>query len=314
MLTKDKIFQWKEQGYTVSNNIINKKLLVKCSNFMKKKYFDEKSSCKDFGSNGQLNFPSGNITDYLTIDENLTNCVKQLLGTDKILLTQSDAWSKYGTEDKSAMRNTDQRIHMDYGNHTFLHPSSWDEPEVVAVIIYLSNTNITGGSTAVVPREGENDILYKPPFINMPGQNKFKFYNDKNHAEEYIKSIDPDVGKFREKLYQREIKVKANIGDILFYRLDTWHRGTPVKKGHLRYVVNIAWKKKECFWINTWNPGWTQRMYYGIIEKLFTEMTPKQREILGVPGVGDPYWNEKKLKYLKFRYPNINLLPYFSKL
>lgn len=73
MLSKDQIYQWKNQGYTVSNNIINEKLIVKCSNFMKKKYYDKNSSCKDFGSNGELEFPSGNIIDYITIDKNLIN-------------------------------------------------------------------------------------------------------------------------------------------------------------------------------------------------------------------------------------------------
>ena len=31
------------------------------------------------------------------------------------------------------------------GNNTFLHPPSWDRPDAVAVIIYFSDINITGG-------------------------------------------------------------------------------------------------------------------------------------------------------------------------
>ena len=104
------------------------------------------------------------------------------------------------------------------------------------------------------------------------------------------------------------------MGDILFYRLDLWHRGTPVKKGEVRFVVNLLWKKKECFWINCWNPGWTKKMYYGYLEDLFTNMSPLQRSVLGVPLPGDSYWDIDKINLLKIRYPGINIEPYLIKL
>ena len=109
-------------------------------------------------------------------------------------------------------------------------------------------------------------------------------------------------------------KILANKGDILFYRLDLWHRGTPVKKNKVRYVMNLLWKKNKCYWINIWNPGWTRKMYYGYLEKLLSNMTIKQRNILGFPPVGDKYWTLKKLFYLTKRYPEIEIDPYLSKL
>ena len=39
------------------------------------------------------------------------------------------------------------------------------------------------------PKKDPNDELYKMPYINMPGQNKYKFYNDKKHAEDYFIKI-----------------------------------------------------------------------------------------------------------------------------
>jgi len=78
--------------------------------------------------------------------------------------------------------------------------------------------------------------------------------------------------------------------------------------------MNLLWKKKECFWINQWNPGWTKNMYYGSIEKLFTEMTPIQRSILGIPLPGDKYWNIENINLLKVRYPTIDITPYINKL
>ena len=51
---------------------------------------------------------------------------------------------------------------MDYGNNTFLHPSEWDKPEVVAMIIYLSDVKDTLGGTSCVPRNGKNDPALSP--------------------------------------------------------------------------------------------------------------------------------------------------------
>ena len=33
------------------------------------------------------------------------------------------------------------------------------------------------------------------------------------------------------------VQLSPDLGDILFYRLDSWHRGTAVKKGEVRFVV-----------------------------------------------------------------------------
>ena len=52
----------------------------------------------------------------------------------------SDGWCKAGHLDFGAQQNNDQRFHMDYGNHTFLHPMPWNEPENVAAIVYLADT------------------------------------------------------------------------------------------------------------------------------------------------------------------------------
>ena len=314
MLSSNQIDKWRNQGYLIVRDFFNKKLMNNCVELMNSEYYDAESASKDFGSKGKLEFPSNTILDWISVDSDLIKCVKQLLNCYEILLIQSDAWGKAGKETDTEFSNNDQRMHMDYGNNTFLHPSSWSNPESVAAIVYFSDTNETGGKTAVVPRQGNYDELYQYPYINMPGQNKYKFYNDKTHSEEYFKKNYPDIYNFRKKLYNREILADTNKGDILFYRLDTWHRGTPVKKGKVRNVMNLLWKKKDCFWINNWNPGFSKKMYYGYLENFISLLTPDQRGTLGFPLPGDKYWNRENIKLLQFRYPNINILPYLSKL
>jgi ectoine hydroxylase-related dioxygenase (phytanoyl-CoA dioxygenase family) len=314
MLSEYDKLNWKEKGYCVVNNIVNNDLLDNSNNLLQKLYTEEELSCSDFGSGGKLEFPSSTILDNISLNENIIKCVKQLLDTENILLVQCDTWGKKGKDELSEFSNNDQRMHMDYGNNMFLHPTNWDNPEAVAAIIYLSDINETHGGTALVPREGDDDPLYKTPYKNMPGINEHKFINDKISAENYFKDTNPEIYEFRQELYNKEKILRPNFGDILFYRLDLWHRGTPVKNNKVRFVMNLLWKKKECFWINYWSPGWTKNMYYGAIEKLFTEITPLQRSILGVPLPGDKYWNNENIEFLKVRYPQIDITPYINEL
>ena len=304
--------KWKKEGYFIISDLIPKNMILESEKLMKKLYENKELSVKDFGSQGKLEFPSNTIIDNIVINENVIKCVQKLLNENEILLIQADAWGKKGNDDFSNSSNNDQRMHMDYGNNTFLHPSEWNNPECVAMIIYLSNTNKTQGGTSIVPRKGSNDELYKFPYKNMPGISNNPFVNDKKKSENYFKSNEIEVYNFRKKLYEREIITKPNIGDILFYRTDVWHRGTPVKKGEIRFVINLLWKKKKCYWINTWNPGWTKNMYYGYVEELFTNMSPLQRSILGVPLPNDDYWDEEKINLLKMRYPKIDINPYLK--
>lgn len=312
MLSISEVNQWLEKGYVVVKNLLDKEILSNSIEFLHTLYNSKELSIRDFGSDGKLEFPSNTALDYLSMDENVIRCVQKLLGCNEITLIQCDTWGKKGSTDFSEQSNNDQRMHMDYGNNTFVHPSDWYNPEAVAAIIYLSDVSITEGGTSVVPRTDLTHKYYNFPYVNMPGINGHKFINNKNDAEDYFLKSHKDIYDFRKELYKNEVIIKPNIGDILFYRLDIWHRGTPVKENEIRFVTNLLWKKRECYWINNWNPGWTRKMYYGPVEKLFINLSPLQRSLLNVPLPGDKYWTKEKLELFKIRYPGIDILPYLK--
>ena len=314
MFNNKNIKQWENEGYFIGKNIINPELIKKSHNYMKNIYENGSLDITDFGSKGKLEFPSNTILDKIMINENIIEIVQKLLKNDEILLTQADAWGKKGSTDFSDFSNNDQRMHMDYGNNSFLHPTYWANPECVAIIIYLSDINDTLGGTSIVPKNKDTHKLYNFPYKNMPGISENPFYNDKNSAETYFEKNNKKVYDFRQKLYKNEINLKPNAGDVLFYRLDLWHRGTPVKKDKVRFVINLLYKKKECYWINCWNPGWTKNMYYGFLEQFIINLSPKQRSVLGIPPPGDKYWNMQTIYLLKIRYPKIDILPYVNNL
>ena len=243
-MKKSNITQWKNEGYTIIPNFFNENLIKSATKLMNNKYNSSNPPLPDFGSkNNELEFPSGTILDKLTLHPNLINAVSTLLDTSHILLTQSDAWSKMSHPHRThhPQSNDQQRCHMDYGNHTFLHPSDWSSPEAVAIIIYLSDLNTTGGATAIVPNTLHTDYLYRPPYINMPGQRDYTFYNSASAAENYFIKNHPSIAKFRRKLYANEIQPIVKPGGVLFYKLDVWHRGTPTRPNKIRHVMNICY-------------------------------------------------------------------------
>lgn len=96
------------------------------------------------GSFGMFDFPFESQTLNLnTIHKNIINSVLKLLNlnhSQDLRLTQNNFWVKF---DNEALKNlgkyndNEQRMHMDYPNHTLTHPSQWDTPESVALIVYL---------------------------------------------------------------------------------------------------------------------------------------------------------------------------------
>lgn len=259
----------------------------------------------DFGSpDKQLEFPSCiEPLDDLVLNEQLLGAVQQLLSTQDIRLLQADLWAKIGVENDSheAQANTDQRMHMDYGNNSLLHPD-WQHPETVAAIIYYDDSAETAGGTAFVTRNGDNDPAYQTPFIHMPGQAGKPFFNDRKTVEDWFRVNDPAAFELREKLYQREQLVEFKPGTILFYRHDIWHRGTPLTAGKLRRVHNLAWKRADARGWSIWNQGWARQSYYGNVEALIGRSSPLQRSLLDFPLPGDSYWTKHKLDNVTARF------------
>ena len=312
-LTKSQIDQWREKGYLLVDNLLEdnilhnaiKELNIIYPNFKDKDKVNIIASKQDFGSNGLLEFPCVfDSINQVTLSQNMIKAAQDLLG-EEVRLLQSDAWSKYGGEKiNDSKNNRDQRIHVDYANNTLVHPSSWNTPDAVAMIVYFDDSDLTGGCTAVVPKEGNNDINYKWPLINNPGVAGLPWKNDKDTIEKILKDSHPEVYKFRKELYNKEKFAAFKPGTVLFYRHDIWHRGTPVNIGQVRRAMNLAYRRESCDWLTTWNPGWARNMYDETfyLEKLIARSSVIQRNILGFPKPGHKYWNKETLEAVEKRY------------
>ena len=324
-LTKKQINQWRQEGYLLIDNILEDNILhnaVKELNIIYPQINDidkvnQIAAKQDFGSKGLLEFPCNiDSINQVTLSHNIIMAAEELLG-EEVRLLQSDAWSKYGGNKTNDSRNNrDQRIHVDYANNTLVHPSSWNTPDAVAMIVYFDDSDITGGCTAVVPKEGENDINYKWPLINNPGVAGLPWKNDKETIEEILKDSHPEVYEFRKELYKKEKFAAFKPGTVLFYRHDIWHRGTPVNIGQVRRAMNLAYRRESCDWLTTWNPGWARNMYDETfyLEKLIARSSVIQRNILGFPKPGHKYWNKETLEAVEKRYGPLgfDVTPYLN--
>jgi hypothetical protein len=269
----------------------------------------ESEAVTDYGSQGTMEFPtpSGAINE-ITLHPRLLGAVSQLLGLriEDLRLTQSEPWAKYGRDvsARGALDNQDQRMHVDYPNHTLTHPADWNRPEAVSILLYFDAVEECGGATEFVPREGPEDPAYQGPLVRTPGLAGLEFVNDREQAAAYLRGAAPDTARWREEnLYARAKSIHYRPGTILFYRQDLWHRGTPLEPGAMRLIQNMTFRRKDCEWISTVHQGWAWAMYRSskVMVKLLAEGSVAQRCVLGFPEPGHAYWTRGTLEAVRAR-------------
>ena len=317
------VAQWRTEGFCLVNGLLPLHLLEQvksdaCGIFPAPES-EAARQVTDFGG-GLLNFPStiSSVND-VALHANLQNAVALLLSVSSprdIRLSQAEVWPKYGYSSSEPGSNSDQRIHCDFPNHTLTHPPVWDEPEAVEMIIYLSDVDECEGATAVVPRQGADDPAYQFPICAMPGFGLLEWVNNKDAAEAYLREAAPQHAAFRaEHLYPRERRARYRFGTILLYRHDTWHRGTELRPGCLRVVMNLTFRKAASEWVSTLHTGWAWAMYRAgcQMERLVATATVEQRCLLGFPAPGHSYWTERTLLAVALRYGplGMDISPYY---
>jgi hypothetical protein len=324
VLTPEQIASWRERGFALVDGVLPGELLERVLGEVADAFpapgSAEAAAVTDFGSLGRMAFPAASeAVNALTLHPRLLGAVGELLGEDtiRLRLSQSDLWPKYGRSRRSGQErdNDDQRIHVDYPNHTLTHPPPWDAPEAVEILVYLSDVEGCGGATAVVPRTGPDDPAYAWPIVDTPGVGDFPWINDRESAEAWLRKEAPEVARFRaEHLYPRELRVRYGVGTLLLYRHDTWHRGTPLRPGALRLAQNLTFRRARSEWISTLQPGWAWAMYRPsrVMERLLARGSVEQRCVLGFPAPGDPYWTRQTLAAVRARFGplGMDLTPY----
>ena len=190
VLTDAQSRSWRDHGFAFVSGIFELELLARLRADALALYpapdSPEAAQISDFGSAGRLVFPSpSDAFNAVTLHPRLLGAIGQLLAvpTTDLRLTQSNLWPKYGqARTPGARDNDEQRIHVDYPNHTLVHPSPWERPEAVELIIYLDRVEDCAGATALVVREGRDDPAYRWPIVDSPGIGDLDWINDRTHS------------------------------------------------------------------------------------------------------------------------------------
>lgn len=312
MLCAADIQQWRTRGYALVHDFLPALVTHAAVHAMHEHLPQDKGATMtpDFGNDNALAFPCNDeALDAVPLHPRLLHAACTLLQTSYVRLHQAVAWGKYGLPraTRTPSRNDDQRLHQDFGNNMFGVPYDWDTPEAVAAIVYYSDVSETGGATAVLPRvldvaedadeaDGARttlDPMYADPSLRLRnvGMCGVPFRNNRADAEALLRTTDPHAYAVRAKAYRRERKLTdARVGSVLFYRLDVWHRGTPVHEGRMRYTHNFVWSRPDVVGLSVWNGGLLQKMYSGWLERWMARATPPQLMALGFPPPWSHVW------------------------
>jgi Phytanoyl-CoA dioxygenase (PhyH) len=323
ILTPEHVASWRERGFAFVAGLFPADLVAELHTAARALFpvpgTPEAAAITDFGSGGRMTFPSRCAAfNAITLHPRLLIGIGQLLGravTD-LRLTQSDLWPKYGrgTTTMQPGDNDDQRMHVDYPNHTLAHPPPWCAPEAVELILYLDRVEDCGGATALVARDGPDDPAYRWPIVDTPGVAELDWLNDRTQAEARFAAQRPALAAWRQSLYDREQRVHFAPGDVLLYRHDTWHRGTPLLAGSLRLAHNITYRTAAAEWISVLHTGWAWSAYGRdkFFERLIAQASLEQRAVLGFPQPGSPYWCAETLAAVEARYGvfGMDMTPY----
>jgi hypothetical protein len=226
----------------------------------------------------QIEFPyMEHALNHIALHPKILDFVSTLLGTDDVMLSRSALWAKY-----AGMGDFDQPMHADFEGNTLVYPRDDGDYRQVNIILYYSDVDETLGPTHVVSqRHTRSDPLW-PPF---------------RPREEY-----PEI-------YDLATPIITKAGGMLIFSMRAFHRGTAITADFgARFTHHLVYRAKAHGFqgYQHWPSYGEQQELHSFLERA----TPRQREALGFPKVGDPYWNTAMIEGVAKRYPGMDMRPY----
>jgi ectoine hydroxylase-related dioxygenase (phytanoyl-CoA dioxygenase family) len=207
----------------------------------------------------------------------LISFAERVIGTDRLMLSHGQLGGKY-----AGTRNYEQQLHLDYGNNTLVCPKPDAEIVDLPAIIYYTDVTVDLSPTYAVSQTFTRDMPRSPR---------------QRSREEY-----PE-------LYEKEFPVVVPAGSVLIYSMNTFHRGSALKASEgVRFAQNIGFKRVDTPWcgqVTFQHDGGSAEM-----NQFLEAATPREREFVGFPAVGDPYWDKGTIANVGSRYPGMDMSPY----
>ncbi len=281
-LTDEHLETWRRDGYCIVESFIDRDVVAEAVQQLHlrlptwEQFRHDRSSWPDAMPLSRRQFPYREpLLNELALNPELISFARRALETDDIMLSHSEALTKYASE-----HDFDQQMHMDFPNNTFVVPMA-DHVEQLASISYLTDVSIELGPTMVVSFADGG-----------PWADRHRWQRDE--APE---------------LYERERAVTVPAGSILLYSMRTLHRGSAITASEgLRHSIHIAYQHRSMTW-----GGWrdfVREAHLPPSDEFVTRLTTDQRTMLGFPPPGDGYWTIESIAAVQRRYPEMDLTDY----
>lgn len=281
-VTQDQLDHWFEHGYVVIPDFLTSDELAQARAGFRRHFptWAEYSETPERYSTLPVwkEFPfASDFLNSMTVHPALIELVQRALGVKDVFITQALLWGKY-----AGLGDWEQPHHMDYGNNTLVVPRDEGEFRQVPMILYYEDVDLTLGPTHVLSQR-DTAVLPKYP-LSVTREER------------------PD-------LYEKEVAVTVKAGSLLLYTQATFHRGTRMTAtAGARFSHHIVWRRAGYEWM-----GWRAFPREGNdpnMARFLTRATVEQRNVIGFPAPGHPYWTDETINGVSLRYPDMDMTPY----
>lgn len=291
-VTDDQLEHWRTYGYVVVENFLSADEVAAALDEVAAYYptWEEYAAARPRYRHlrergGGARFPyQGGALSMISVHPDLIDFAERALGVRDVFLTQSGVSAKY-----AGTRDFDQPLHFDYGNNSLLVPRPEGRWHQTGTIIYLNGVDLDHGPTYVSPGSWRGEALH--------WSQQRPDWPTSRTAEEIPEQ------------YEQQVPVTGGPGAALLYSQNTLHRGSKfLATEGVRFAQHLVYRAAGNEWM-----GFTAFPRDGHDPAMATFMvsaTPRQREAIGVPGPGHPYWTEETISGVAARYPGMDMKPY----
>jgi ectoine hydroxylase-related dioxygenase (phytanoyl-CoA dioxygenase family) len=285
---------WRRHGYVIVENFLDKDELDAAQENIERymptwpEYVRDAPRYRQMlGNNNMLATPqgwvmnafpyTGDALNHVVLHPYLVEFAERLVGHDRLALSHAGLMGKY-----AGRGDYEQQLHLDYSNNTLVFPGSGMTFCDIPAIVYYTDVDEQCGPTFVVSQELTREHVLGPR------------HRTRDEYREW---------------YDAEVPVVCPAGSVFIYSMRTFHRGSAMRqKEGLRWTQHLAYHTDGPRWLGSatfQRAGGSPEMDHFLVNA-----TPRQRELVGFPAAGDPYWDDETIRGVQDRYPLMDMAPY----
>lgn len=288
-ITEDHLEHYREHGYVIVENFLTSDELSRAHDDIEAfipgwlDYVADPCRSKPNGwdrapDRRRTRFPfPGSQLNEITLHPELLRLASTMAGGAPLICEQSDLSFKC----KGHRNDQEQKMHLDYNNHTLAYPPDRPAYWQTAYLLYYTDVSENQAPTAVCSRQHYPERILWPSFYSRED---------------------------RPALYEHEVRTVVPAGSLLAYSMRTFHRGTAFRAEGGRVAQFITFSPADCPWLGI--VGWPEQAVRPEFTDWIAAATLDQRALMGFPRPGHDYWTEETIDGVNARYPAMDMAPY----